>query len=70
MSSTIRKIDNNTIEKITTEQIDLTPYKQELEELRQMKEPTDKELLIWAKQVHPYYSNRDAKMTELKELIG
>jgi len=53
--------------KVIEEIIDLAPLKKELEVLETEKKPTDKEVLIWAKdgRVHPYYENR-ARIEEIK----
>ena len=63
------KIDENTIVKTTTEVIDLAPFKEQLSELLEMKEPEDKELLALGERTHPYYTWRTEKIAELEELI-
>ena len=41
---------------------------QELKDAKASEEPTDSELLEWAKQNHPYYAN-DKEIQELEEFI-
>jgi predicted methyltransferase len=64
------KFDDNTLVKTTTEIIDLTPYKEQLIELLEMKEPDDKECLELGKRTHPYYTWRNDKILELQEILG
>ncbi len=42
---------------------------QELKEAKEAQEPTDTELLDWAKLNHPYYAN-DKEITELEEFVN
>jgi hypothetical protein len=70
---TYRKITEDLYlpERDTPNPVSLNELKTELEGLKAAKgtEPTDAELIEWAKQNHPYYED-DAQITELEEFVN
>jgi hypothetical protein len=70
---TYRKISDDLFlpERDTPNPVSLMELKNELEEMKASKgtEPTDAELIEWAKQNHPYYED-DARITELEEFVN
>jgi len=67
----IKKIDENTAKRyrVVEEKIDLGRMKAELAELEAMEEPSEEELINWAKINHPYYFERIADMDVLKRKL-
>lgn len=63
MKYTLQKDGKVKITKVVEEIIDLPKLKEELKEMKTVKEPNDEELLEEAKQgmVHPYYEIRDRR---------
>ena len=53
--------EDGTIYKVTTTktEINLEALKQEVEDLKAMKEPTDEELIEADRMMHPYYTDKD-----------
>lgn len=74
MSQEFRKIDIDTIEVWELEETHkISELKKRLEELKKLqkdiKPPTDKELLQWAKQQFPPILSYEAEIDELEKLI-
>src|SRR6056297_3445710 len=71
---TYKKVANDTFipERESPNPVYLSEKKARLQELKEVKaaqEPTDSELLEWAKQNHPYYQD-DKEITELEEFVN
>jgi len=66
-----QKIDNKIYKVVTTKtEINLEALKRELADLKEMKEPSEEELAEFGKMSHPYYMDREGRMSDLERQIS